>query len=207
MARRKAGRGRAGRGDRAGAGGKGRAARKAKADNWFTRLSGWGQTGLVLAGLVAAVGAHLLLWGAVIPAVGSVVGRVPVLSTVVGWLFGGGAFVALGVLGINHDSAEPATRRRLKIIAIVWAAVGVLCIPTGYANDVVLPSDYWAGVYAGAYGVAAVPLTLTAALLLWALAVKVLRIKDREPTHRSTGWVLVAYGALLLVWGSSLLRM
>ncbi|CCH34116.1 hypothetical protein BN6_68790 [Saccharothrix espanaensis DSM 44229] len=182
-------------------------AKPVKAPNWFARRSGWQQAGLVLGGTAAGVGAHLLLWATAIPEVGAVVGRVPVLSTVVGWLFAGGAFAALGVLALNHDSVGPAALRRLKIVAGVWAVVGLLCIPTGFANDVVLPIDYWAGVYAGAYGVAAVPLVFFVVTLLWALTVKVLRIKNSDPTNKPVGWVLIAYSALLLVWGSSLLRM
>lgn len=154
---------------------------------------------------MSGVGGHFLLWGTVFPALGEVVGRIPVVSTVVGWLFAGGAFGALGVLSINHETAKPDNVKRLKVIASVWSAVALLCIPSGYANGIRLPTDFWAGVYSGAYGVAAVPLVLVVVVCLWALVMKLLRRKG-EPDGTSVGWALVAYSALLLVWGSSLLR-
>ncbi|WP_309116381.1 hypothetical protein [Saccharothrix sp.] len=177
-----------------------------KPKNWFQRLSKAQQTGVIVGGTFAAVGGHFLMWGAVIPAVGRVVGRVPVVSTVAGWLFAGGAFAAIGVLLINHDNARPATQKRLKRVAGVWGAVALLCIPSGFANDVVLPTDYWAGVYAGAYGVVVIPAVFVVGVLLLALGAKLFK-REKGPTETGFGWVLVGYSFLLLVWGSTLLRM
>ncbi len=184
----------------------GRAAGAEKEKNWFTRLSGWQQTGIILGGTALGVVAHFLLWTGLMPVVGELVGRVPVLSTVVGWLFAGGAFAALGVLLINRDTAKPETVRRLKVVGYSWSAVAILCIPTGIANDVALPVDFWAGVFAGTYGVAISPLAAIVVVVLWTIAAKVLRVKD-EPTNQTMGWMFVGYAALLLVWGSTLLRM
>ncbi|NUT98246.1 MAG: hypothetical protein HOY78_40165 [Saccharothrix sp.] len=180
------------------------AAATPKPKNWFQRLTKAQQTGVIVGGTFAAVGGHFLLWGAVIPAVGEVVGRVPVVSTVVGWLFAGAAFAAIGVLLIN-DKAPEDTKKRLKWVAGVWGAVALLCIPSGFANDVVLPTDYWAGVYAGAYGVVLIPVVFIAGIILVALGSKLL--KREGPTESAFGWVLVGYSFLLLVWGSSLLRL
>ncbi|MEJ2858874.1 MULTISPECIES: hypothetical protein [unclassified Saccharothrix] len=181
------------------------AAVEPKPKNWFQRLTKAQQTGVVVGGTFAAVGGHFLLWGAVIPAVGKVVGRVPVVSTVVGWLFAGAAFAAIGVLLIN-DKAPEDTKKRLKWVAGVWSGVALLCIPSGFANDVVLPVDYWAGVYAGAYGVVMVPLVFIVGVLLLALGAKLFK-REKGPTEVGFGWVLVGYSFLLLVWGSSLLRL
>ncbi|MFI9816472.1 hypothetical protein [Saccharothrix variisporea] len=181
------------------------AAAPPKPKNWFQRRSKAQQSALIVGGTFAAVGGHFLLWGAVIPAVGKVVGRIPVVSTVVGWLFAGAAFAAIGVLLINEKAPED-TRKRLKWVAGVWGAVALLCIPSGFANGVVLPTDYWAGVYAGAYGVVMVPLVFIAGALLLTLGAKVLK-REKGPTETGFGWVLVAYSFLLLIWGSSLLRL
>ncbi|WP_433263677.1 hypothetical protein ACQPZF_32885 [Actinosynnema sp. CS-041913] len=178
---------------------------RAKPKNWFTKRPGWQQTGIVLAATALGVGGHFFLWGKLFPVLGEAVGHIPVLSTVVGWLFAGGAFGALGIVAINHETAKPENAKRLKIVAWVWSAVAVLCIPTGYANGIRLPTDFWAGVYAGAYGVAAVPLAFLVVVVLWALVVKLVKRKG-EPTGQPVGWVLIAYSALLLVWGSTLLR-
>lgn len=182
------------------------AAATPKPKNWFQRLGKGQQTAVVVGGTFAAVGGHFLMWGAVIPAVGKVVGRVPVVSTVAGWLFAGGAFAAIGVLLINHDNARPATKKRLKRVAGVWGSVALLCIPSGFANDVVLPTDYWAGVYAGAYGVLLVPVVFIAGVLLLALGAKLFK-REKGPTETGFGWVLVGFSFLLLVWGSTLLRL
>ncbi|MEU7531977.1 hypothetical protein AB0A74_40010 [Saccharothrix sp. NPDC042600] len=182
------------------------AAATPKPKNWFQRLGKGVQTAIVVGGTFAAVGGHFLLWGAVIPAVGRLFGRVPVVSTVAGWLFAGGAFAAIGVLLINHDTARPEAQKRLKWVAGVWGAVALLCIPSGFANDVVLPTDYWAGVYAGAYGVVMVPLVFIVGALLLALGAKLFK-REKGPTETGFGWVLVGYSFLLLVWGSTLLRM
>ncbi|GAA1271380.1 hypothetical protein [Saccharothrix xinjiangensis] len=173
---------------------------------WFNRQSGLVQTGLILGGIAVAVAGHFLLWGELIPAIGELVGRVPVVSTVTGWLFVGGAFMAWGVLAINEDTARPAAVKRLKVTAWTWTAVAAFCIPVGRAQTVVLPTDYWAGVFAGAYGLFITPLAIGVVALLWWLVVTKLLGRKGEPTKPQIGWICVAYATLLLVWGSTLLR-
>ncbi|MEU4740426.1 hypothetical protein AB0G02_08125 [Actinosynnema sp. NPDC023658] len=175
--------------------------------NWFQRQNGGVRTLVVLGAVASVVGGHFLLWGAVFPALGGVVGRVPVVSTVAGWAFGGGAFAAWGVFAINYDTARPVTVKRLRVVVSVWTAVAALCVPTRYANGISLPVDFWAGVYAGAYGVIATPLALCAVALGWWLLVTKLLRRKGEPSHQAIGWMCVGYSALLLVWGSTLLRM
>ncbi|MFD7653482.1 hypothetical protein ACFV4N_05840 [Actinosynnema sp. NPDC059797] len=174
--------------------------------NWFNRQSGLAQTGIVLGGVAAVVVGHFFLWGELIPAIGELVGRVPVVSTVTGWLFVGGAFMAWGVLAINEKTARPATVKRLKVIAWSWAVVALMCAPVGLADEVVLPTDYWAGVFAGAYGLFLIPVAVLVAFLLWWLVVNKLFGHEEEPTEAQIGWICVAYATLLLVWGSTLLR-
>ncbi|MFD0200798.1 MULTISPECIES: hypothetical protein [Saccharothrix] len=174
--------------------------------NWFLRQSGGVQTLIVLGVTALVIGGHFLLWGAILPAVGAAVGRVPVVSTVAGWLFGGGAFMAWGVAAINHDTAKPETRKRLHVVAWVWTAIAVQLFPTGYADGVSLPVDFWAGVYSGAYGLILSPVALFALMGCWALFLKLTKRKQ-ELSHQATGWICVGYATLLLVWGSTLLRM
>ncbi|MFT7838225.1 hypothetical protein Q5530_18985 [Saccharothrix sp. BKS2] len=181
-------------------------AQAAARKNWFNRQSGLAQTGVVLGGIALAVAGHFFLWYELIPAIGALVGRVPVVSTVTGWLFAGGAFAAWGVVAINEDTARPATVKRLKTTAWSWTAVALLCIPVGRAQTVVLPTDYWAGVFAGAYGIIATPLAIGVVALLWWLFVTKLAGRKGEPTKPQIGWICVAYATLLLVWGSTLLR-
>ncbi len=183
-----------------------RPARQAR-KNWFERQHGGVRTLIVLGVTASVLGGHFLLWGAIFPAVGGAVGRVPVVSTVAGWLFGGGAFVAWGVVAINHDTAKPEALKRLKVVAWVWSAVAVQLFPSDYANDIRLPVDFWAGVYAGAYGVIATPLAVGVVALGWWLLVNKLFGHKEEPSHQAIGWICVGYAALLLVWGSTLLRM
>lgn len=176
-------------------------------ENWFQRQH-WGVRALILLGsVVALVGGHFLLWGAILPAVGAVVGRVPVVSTVTGWLFGGGAAMAWGVVALNHKTAKPETVRRLRVVAWVWSAVALPLVPTEYADEIVLPVDFWAGVYAGAYGVMLAPVAFgVVALGWWLLVTKPAGRHKAEPSSQAVGWICVGYATLLLVWGSTLLR-
>jgi hypothetical protein len=183
------------------------AARRPAERGWWHGRSGAQQTGLVLLGIAAFFGLHYAFWTGLMPVVGAVVGEVPVLSTVVGWAFGGGAFVAAGVLGVTPDGADERTRARRRAVAVVWCCVGVLCVPIGWANDVALPTDFWAGLYAGAYGVAALPLTVLVALLLWWLVAVKLFKRTGDPGNAAMGWMSIAYATLLLFWGATLLRL
>ncbi|WP_306749749.1 hypothetical protein [Saccharothrix yanglingensis] len=173
--------------------------------NWFNRQGGGTQTLVVLGGIGLAVGLHFLLWGEVIPAVGALVGRVPVLSTVVGWLYGGGAVMAWGVYAVNRATANPAVRKRLLTTAWAWTPIALACFPSDYADSTALPTDYWAGVYASAYGVIIVPLAGIVISLLSALLVKLFpRLGDVDGGW--LGWAWIGYSVLLLVWASTLLR-
>ena len=177
-----------------------------KPKNWFQRQHGGVQALIVLGVTASVIGGHFLLWGAIFPAVGAVVGRVPVVSTVTGWLFGGGAFLAWGLAVISQDTAKPDTRARLRTVAWVWSAVALLLIPTGYADGISLPVDFWAGVYAGAYGVILSPFVFFALMGIRALVGK-LTGRKVEPGNQAIGWICVGYATLLLVWGSTLLRL
>lgn len=176
-----------------------------KPPTWADRVSPWGWIGICVGGLVGAVLGHYLLWVWVIPPVGDVVGRVPVVSTVVGWLFTGGAFVAAGVAVVNDKTARDTTRRRLRTTAYAWGGIAVLCLPVGWAEEAYLPTDYWAGVFAGAYGTAASPLALMVVAFLWWLVSLVVK-RARDPKDVPVGWAFIGYGVLLLIWGSTLLR-
>ncbi|MFJ6672603.1 hypothetical protein ACIQMJ_15960 [Actinosynnema sp. NPDC091369] len=178
-----------------------------KPKNWFQRQHGGVQTLIVLGVTASVVVGHFVLWGSIFPALGAAVGRVPVVSTATGWLFGGGAFLAWGVVAINHDTAKPETVARLRVVAWVWSAVAVELFPTGYANGISLPVDFWAGVYAGAYGVLLSPVALGVVALGWWLLVNKLGGHKEEPSNQAVGWICVGYATLLLVWGSTLLRL
>ncbi|MEU4446813.1 hypothetical protein AB0K14_36395 [Actinosynnema sp. NPDC050801] len=177
-----------------------------KPPGWLDELGGWGWTALVVGTVIGAIGAHYALWHWVIPPVGAVVGRIPVVSTVVGWLFGGGAWIALGVAVLNEKTASKVVGLRLVRIALVWMGVAVLCLPVGWAEDIHLPTDYWAGVFAGAYGLlGSLVVFPVLALVLYPLSRVVRPLRDRS--DQVVGWASIGYGVLLLVWGSTLLRM
>ena len=176
-----------------------------KPATWTDRMPTWGWVALVLGAVVGAVPGHYALWRWVIPPVGDVVGRLPVLSTVVGWLFAGGAFVAVGVAVVNDKTTRTVTRRFLRVASAVWSGVAILCLPIGLAEEVRLPTDYWAGVFAGAYGTAAAPLAFLVIVVLWWLVSLVVK-QARNPKNGPVGWTFIGYGVLLLVWGSTLLR-
>jgi hypothetical protein len=182
------------------------ARRPPKPKNWFQRQASGVQALIVLGVTAVVVAGHFVLWGAIFPALGEAVGRVPVVSTVAGWLFGGGAFMAWGVVAINQDTAKPETVKRLHVVAWVWSAVAVELFPTQYANRISLPVDFWAGVYAGAYGVILTPVALGVVALGWWLLVNKLAGHKQEPSHQAIGWICVGYATLLLIWGSTLLR-
>ncbi|GAA3840648.1 hypothetical protein GCM10022243_03800 [Saccharothrix violaceirubra] len=89
--------------------------------------------------------------------------------------------MAIGVAMVNGDSS------RARHIAQVWSAVAILCLPFGWAVDVSLPVDYWAGVFAGAYGILASPLVALAVALVW-WPVRALAASARNPRRpRSAG--------------------
>ncbi|MBB5805128.1 hypothetical protein F4560_004896 [Saccharothrix ecbatanensis] len=179
---------------------------RTKPKNWFDRQSGGVQTFIVVAATAWLIGGHLIMWDLVFPTLGKVVGRVPVVSTVTGWLFVGGAFIAWAVVAFNRGTAKPGTANRLKGVAWVWSAVAVVCVPTYYADGVSLPVDFWAGVYSGGYGVFAAPPALGVAALGWWLVSGVVLKRKGRPTNQTVGWICVAYATLLLVLGSTLLR-
>ncbi|GAA3463369.1 hypothetical protein GCM10018963_53820 [Saccharothrix longispora] len=183
-------------------------ARARAQQTWFTRQSGLTQVAVSLGALGLLVGGHFLLWGAVIPAVGALVGRVPVVSTLVGWLFAGGVFAAGGVLAVNQHTAAPATVKRLDVVLGVWLAVAVCSLPVSeYADDVSLPLDYWAGVYSGGSGMLVSPVVAGVVALGWWLFVNKLAGREARPKTHHIGWMCIGYSVLLLVWGSTLLRM
>jgi hypothetical protein len=177
-----------------------------KLGDWFFERHRVVQVLLVVAVGTAEIAGHLYLWSGVFPALGAAVGGVPVLSTVVGWLFGGGAFLAWGVLLLNRESAKPKTVDRLWAVAWVWTAVALMCIPSDHAGSISLPTDFWAGAYASAYGVATAP---AVALVFAGGRWLVENVFGREvgTISRALGWSCVGYSTLLLVWGSTLLRM
>ncbi|WP_367136762.1 hypothetical protein [Saccharothrix sp. HUAS TT1] len=177
-----------------------------KPSNWFMAQKGGTQTLVVLGVIALVVGGHFFLWGTVYPALGDAVGLVPVVSTATGWLFGGGAFMAWGVLAINHETAEPATAQRLRVLAWSWTAIATMAIPTSYANGIRLPVDFWAGAYASAYGVILAPVAAGVVALGWWLLVDKLFRHKGGATPKAIGWICVGYATLLLIWGSTLLR-
>ncbi|MGM1058108.1 hypothetical protein [Saccharothrix sp. Mg75] len=174
--------------------------------NWFNRQGGGTQVLVVFGGVGLVVGLHFLLWGELIPAVGVLVGRVPVLSTVAGWLYGGGAVMAWGVYVVNRATAGPEVRKRLLTTAWAWTPVALACFPSEFADSTALPADYWAGVYASAYGLLIVPLAVVVLALLAALLIKLFpRLEGVGDGW--VGWLCIGYSSLLLVWASTLLRM
>ncbi|MEU5692551.1 hypothetical protein [Actinosynnema sp. NPDC020468] len=136
----------------------------------------------------AVVGGHWLMWHAVLPAAGAVVGSTP-FATAAGWAFAGGGFVVLGVL--------LASGRARRGSAVACAVVMALCAPFGWVDDVPLPADFRAGVFAGAWGVVFSPVAAGAAAVWWSIAAGVLR-RDPRPTPFGVGLASALYGAVWL---------
>lgn len=184
------------------------AAARARAERtWWERQTPGTQAWLAIAAVVAVTGGHFLMWELLLPALGDLVGPVPVVSTVVGWLFCGGALAATGVTLVSWRTSSVAVRSRWTITSVVWGVVALMVgVPTSIAFDVPLPLDYWAGLFAGARGLLALPLLAGLLALVWAGVARLLRRKARC-SRTTAGWLFVAYSVVLLFWGATVLRM
>lgn len=178
--------------------------------SWFERLSDGKQVGLVLGAIPLGVLGHYVLWSHVVPLVGEVVAPIPVVSTVVGWLFAGAAFAVGGIALLVGRSGGPERARQWRRATWVWGSVAVLMAPVSGWSDVPLPVDYFGGVFAGAWGVLLAPLALAVVALVAAVtarfSARARAFSGGDGGNRLLGWLLIGYSVLLLVWGSTLLR-
>lgn len=174
---------------------------------WFEGLPGGAMVAVVCAGLIGFLAFYFAQWQLLFPAVGELVGTGSVGAVLAGWAFGGGAFACVGVVVLYWPVLGPAAREVAQVVAVVWSTLGAVCFPTGVSAEVALPVDFWAGVYAGAYGVAFSPVALPAALGLTRLVrTKLLKRSPADPGSTAVGWVFVGYSVLLLVLGATWLR-
>ncbi|MFD9702422.1 hypothetical protein [Lentzea sp. NPDC059081] len=184
-----------------------RATRDQADRTWWGRQTQGTQAWLVFAAVVAVVGGHFLVWELLLPALGDLVGPVPVVSTVVGWLFCGGALAATGITLATWRTSPAGTKSRWTIVSVVWGVVALMVgVPSDLAFEEPLPLDYWAGLYAGVRGLLALPvLALLVALVLAGVA----WVRKRKATCSRTtvGWLFVGYSVFLLFWGATFLRM
>jgi hypothetical protein len=93
-------------------------------------------------GIAALVVLHPAFWYCGAPAISSVVGPVPVLSTIACWLQAGGALAAIGYYLVNRDDLLPRTRRRLTPVLIVWGGLAVLAVPDDLTDTPSLHPDW-----------------------------------------------------------------
>jgi hypothetical protein len=154
-----------------------------------------------IVGVCGLVFLYPAFWRYGAPAISGVVGPVPVLSTIVGWLQAGGALAAVGFYLVNRDDLLPATRKWLRPVLIGWGVLAALAFPNN--DPPALHPDYYAGLHAGGLGLALSLVVIpVATYVVW----KPFN-RDKDPTAALIGYTLIGWAFVMLLLGATYFRM
>jgi hypothetical protein len=154
---------------------------------------------------VAFFVAYWLFWRYGAPAISGVVGPVPVLSVIAGWLQGGGAMAATGFVLILRPDLLERTAERAGRFTGTWLAIGLLAVPNTFDVPALHP-DYYAGLFAGGLGLLASVIIVPIGVLgVWK---RFRRGKTTKESERvAFGYGYVVYSIALLLFAATVLRM
>ncbi len=145
-------------------------------------------------GVVAFIGLMPVFWYYLAPAISDLVGPVPVLAVIAGWLPAGGALAAVGFYLINHDDLLPRTRVRLTWVLGVWGVLALATMPVD-VDSPPLYDSYYAGLRVGSLGALAAGILVPIGVyVLW----KPFN-RRKEPTPAVWGYALTTFAVVLLL--------
>jgi hypothetical protein len=156
-------------------------------------------------GLAGFVVLYSLFWNYGAPAISRVVGPVPVLSVITGWLQGGGALAFSGFVLVNQPDLLERTAKRAGRFVAAWLVLGLLAVPNTLDVPALHP-DYHAGLYAGGVGLlSSVVVVPIGVLLLWK---PFQGGKSTKETERiAFGYGFIAYSIITLLYAATVMRM
>jgi hypothetical protein len=160
--------------------------RKTWSESWATFLS--------FVGVVAFICLVPVFWEYIAPAISALVGPVPVLAVIAGWLPVGGALAAVGFYLVNQDDLLPKTREKLTWVLKTWGVLGLATMPIDIDSPP-LSDSYYAGLRMGFLG------TLTGAALV-PIGVYLLWKPfnwRKEPTTAAWGYTFIIFAVVLLL--------
>ncbi|WNV82779.1 hypothetical protein [Umezawaea sp. Da 62-37] len=159
----------------------------------------------LLAGLAAVITLYALFWNYGAPAISRVVGPVPVLSVIAGWLQGGGALAFSGFVLVNQPDLLERTAKRAGRFVAAWLVLGLLAVPNTLDVPALHP-DYHAGLYAGGIGLlSSIVVVPIGVLLLWKPFQRGESTKESE--RIAYGYGFIVYSVLVLLYAATVMRM
>jgi len=150
-------------------------------------------------GVFAFIALVPAFWYWIAPAISDLVGPVPVLAVITGWLPVGGFLAAVGFYLVNHDDLLARTRVRMAWVLGVWGVLALTTMPVD-VNSPPLVHEYYTGLQVGFLG------ALTGAVLVpvgvYALWKPFHRRK--EPTTAVWGYAFAVFAVVLLLLAAAL---
>ncbi len=160
---------------------------------------------LLVLGLVGFIALYGLFWNYGAPAISRVVGPVPVLSVIAGWLLGGGAMAFSGFVLVNQPDLLERTARRAGRFVTAWLVLGLLAVPNTLDVPALHP-DYHAGLFAGGIGLLSSILVVPIGVLgAWKPFQRGRSTKESERTAFGYGFII--YSIVVLLYAATVLRM
>lgn len=150
-------------------------------------------------GVFAFIGLVPAFWYWIAPAISDLVGPVPVLAVIAGWLPVGGLVAAVGFYLVLRDDLLPKTRVKLAWVLGVWGVLALATMPID-VNSPPLSDDYYSGLRIGflgaLVGAVLVPIGVYA---LW----KPFN-RRKEPTTAVWGYAFAIFAVCLLLSAAAL---